>query len=176
MDVKLVVLDGPQKGRVIPLPLTLFVIGRGPLCHLRPHCTLVSNLHCAIARWGGRVLVRDLKSANGTYLNNQRIQGEMVARDGDVLRVGKLVFAFRVRLQEADPKPEPVAVDQVEVEWLLESPSDSVTLQPAQRTLTPPAAVADEPPRVPSSTGSGDISAGQYLRDYFHQHRNGRPG
>src|SRR5262249_17218870 len=128
MDVRLVVLEGVQKGREIPLPLTLFVIGRGPRCHLRPHCTLVSNLHCAIAHWGGRVLVRGRKSANGTYLNGQGVAGKAVAQDGDVLRVGKLAFGFRIRRYRAAPRPQPAVVDAVEVQWLLESPSDSATL------------------------------------------------
>src|SRR5262249_35687408 len=137
MDVRLVVVEGVHKDRVIPLPLTVFVIGRGPQCHLRPHCTQVSNLHCAIARWAGKVLVRDLKSANGAYLNDQRIHGEVVAHDGDVLRVGRLVFAFHIHIYEADPVPRPVVVDQVELEWLMASPSDSVTLEPTQRTVIP---------------------------------------
>lgn len=176
MEVKLVVLAGTQKGREIPLPLTVFVIGRGPRCHLRPHCTLVSNLHCAIARWAGRVLVRDLKSANGTYLNDQRVKGEAVACDGDVLRVGKLVFGFHIRIHKADPLPQPVAVDEVEVQWLMESPSDSAALEPTQRTLTPPlVADAESAPRVTVPTGSGSVSAGEYMRDYFRERRHARP-
>ena len=73
MEVRLIVREGKSRGRDIPLPSTIFVIGRGQQCHLRPHCRLVSKLHCAIARWAGKVVVRDLKSSNGTYINNHRI-------------------------------------------------------------------------------------------------------
>ena len=58
--MKFLELVGKQKDRTIPLPGTLFIIGRDPLCHLRPHSNLVSRRHCAIACWGERVLVRDL--------------------------------------------------------------------------------------------------------------------
>ena len=60
MHVKLVVAKGKAKCREIPLPPTIFVIGRGSQCHLRPHCSRVSKLHCAIARWAAD----DLRSTN----------------------------------------------------------------------------------------------------------------
>ena len=43
MEVKLVVLTGKQKNREIPLPRTIFLIGRGKECHLRVHSALVSR-------------------------------------------------------------------------------------------------------------------------------------
>ena len=86
MEVKLVVLNGKHKDREIPLPSTIFLIGRDRQCHLRPHCPLVSKLHCAIAPWAGRVRVRDLKSRNGTFLNGQPIDGEVLVGDGDRLQ------------------------------------------------------------------------------------------
>src|SRR5437660_171217 len=97
MDVRLIVTTGKARGREVPLPSTIFVIGRGPRCHLRPHCPSVSKLHCAIARWAGKLVVRDLKSHNGTFLNSARVVGEARAHDGDVLRVGSLTFTFRVQ-------------------------------------------------------------------------------
>ena len=55
--------------REIPLPSSQFVIGRKSECHLRPKSEKVSKLHCAIGRKGGRVVVLDLKSRNGTLIN-----------------------------------------------------------------------------------------------------------
>ena len=47
MEVKLVVVQGRPMGKEIPLPSTVFVIGRGAKCHLRPvsytHLTLPTN-------------------------------------------------------------------------------------------------------------------------------------
>jgi hypothetical protein len=47
----------------------------------------VSRRHCTIERSGGKVIVRDLKSTNGTLVNGVRVDVE-VLRDGDRIRVG----------------------------------------------------------------------------------------
>src|SRR5262245_17644351 len=133
MEVKLIVLEGKNKDREIPLPETIFLIGRDHQCHLRPHCQGVSKLHCAIAAWAGKVRVRDLKSRNGTYLNGQPINGEVVAGDGDQLQVGTLVFAFRIKNDEGAPLAAPIK-DERDLEWLLSAPADSSVLMPASQT------------------------------------------
>lgn len=190
MEVKLLVLEGKQKNREIPLPETIFLIGRDRQCHLRPHCQLVSKLHCAIAAWAGKVRVRDLKSRNGTFLNGQPIQGEVVVNDGDQLQVGTLVFAFRIRNEEGIPMPVPIK-DERHLQWLLEQPSDSAVLAPGSETCV--VAVPSEldssgeaakettngsSPAVAIPTdqtpGSKAISAGQHLRTYL-EGRKRRP-
>lgn len=53
----------------------------------------VSRLHAAIRRGEETLTLVDLGSANGTFLNGQRLVAEQprVLRDGDEIRVGKLV-------------------------------------------------------------------------------------
>src|SRR5262245_4013455 len=121
MEVKLIVTDGAAKGRIIPLPATVFTIGRAAHCHLRPHSLTVSKLHCAIACWAGKVVVRDLHSANGTFVNDQRVHGEVRVGDGDTLRVGPLQFLFRILASPAGPMP-PV-VRERDLKWLMDSPA-----------------------------------------------------
>jgi pSer/pThr/pTyr-binding forkhead associated (FHA) protein len=178
MEAKLVVLEGKQKDREVPLPETIFLIGRDRQCHLRPHCSLVSKLHCAIAAWAGKVRVRDLKSSNGTFLNGQPIDGEVAAADGDQLRVGTLVFAFRVKTEEGAPLPAPIK--EGDVKWLLDAPADSAVLlldgptseQPALPTLSEAArANPGGPGPVARKRGGIGVSAGQHLRDYFKEPR-----
>jgi pSer/pThr/pTyr-binding forkhead associated (FHA) protein len=164
MEVKLVVIDGRPRGMEIPLPSTVFVIGRDPKCHLRPHCELVSQMHCAIARQGGRVVVRDLQSANGTIVNDQPIKGQVAVKDGDSLRVGTLVFAFRIAVIPNHPMPVQV-IDEEDVDWLMKSPSDSAVLEPSQTTRL--GHIALEPDGGPHTRGSRSVSAGEYLKDYL---------
>lgn len=190
MKVRLLVKQGPDQGREVPLPETMFLIGRGPECHLRPHCAAVSTLHCAIAIWAGKVRVRDLQSRNGTRLNGHLIEGEAAASDGDVLRVGTLEFEFRIVAEPGDVVPAPVS-DESEVGWLLSAPSDSSVLSPAHLTgvlepdVSPCAPAADAAGE--SSGNSGDatttfhlpirkatVSAGQHFRDYFARRRSSR--
>jgi pSer/pThr/pTyr-binding forkhead associated (FHA) protein len=165
-------MAGKQKGREIPLPATMFIIGRDPLCHLRPHSDLVSRRHCAIACWGGRVLVRDLKSANGTFLNRKRIQNQIEVRDGDVLDVGDLSFAFRISV---DPNEVDPGFAEDSVQWLLVDGDDSEVLDPAVSTqmidlstLDPaPSGTPDESDQAAGGKGSKGLSAGKYLKDYL---------
>src|SRR5262245_65796914 len=63
MEVKLVVAAGSARGRVIPLPATVYTIRRPRHCHRRPHDLSASTLHCALARCAGKAVVRDLNSA-----------------------------------------------------------------------------------------------------------------
>ncbi len=63
-------------------------IGRSPQANLALDDNLVSRRHCEIEGLAGGLLIRDLRSRNGTELNGQRI-AEAVARPGDHLRVGR---------------------------------------------------------------------------------------
>jgi pSer/pThr/pTyr-binding forkhead associated (FHA) protein len=168
MQVKLVVVKGRPMGKEIPLPSTVFVIGRDAKCHLRPHCELVSQQHCAIARQGGRVVVRDLHSSNGTFVNDQRIQGQIAVKHGDTLRVGTLAFGFQISSDLNDSDPVQI-IDEVEVGWLIESPSDSSVLNPCRQTMlvrTPP-----EELELAAGEGSKAVSAGEYLKDCLRKPR-----
>jgi pSer/pThr/pTyr-binding forkhead associated (FHA) protein len=176
MQASLLVMVGKQKGRKIPLPGTLFVIGRDPLCHLRPHSNLVSRRHCAIACWGERVLVRDLKSANGTLLNNEKITQQVEVSDGDVLSVGDLTFSFQIARDRANPPSAEIRKDLVL--WLMGETDDSEVLDPGVTTAMieisamdfdaePPATGAQLPAKKTAAQGSKNLSAGKYLKDYL---------
>jgi pSer/pThr/pTyr-binding forkhead associated (FHA) protein len=163
---------GKQKDRDIPLPGTLFVIGRDPLCHLRPHSNLVSRRHCAIACWGGRVLVRDLKSANGTFLNQQKISTQVEVQHGDVLEVGDLSFSFNISRNEMEPLQD---MRKDLVLWLMGESDDSEVLDPGVATAMIEVSSLDfdekpeanAPDEKAKPEGSRNLSAGKYLKDYL---------
>jgi pSer/pThr/pTyr-binding forkhead associated (FHA) protein len=186
MEAKLIVLEGKNKDQEIPLPETIFLIGRDSQCHLRPHCQLVSKLHCAIVPWAGKLRVRDLKSRNGTFLNEQSVYGEVVAIDGDRLRVGSLLFAVRVAVGGSAPRVPPIR--ERDVRWLLDAPADSGVLSPSTPTVvvdraevvatvgledTDAGAMSPtaEAPAVAKKRGSKSVSAGQHLREYFERRK-----
>jgi pSer/pThr/pTyr-binding forkhead associated (FHA) protein len=89
MQVSLKVVGGKNDGRLIKINVPEFVIGRGETAHLRPQSDLVSRAHCSILVGDGKVILRDLKSRNGTFLNEERLEGERV-------RVGRLQFEFQI--------------------------------------------------------------------------------
>jgi pSer/pThr/pTyr-binding forkhead associated (FHA) protein len=92
--VSLVVDGGPHDGRVIPI-LPPFLIGRAPECNLRPSSAFISIHHCVIEIHEGQVILRDLGSRNGTFLNEDRLLNECPLCDGDELLVGPLRFFVR---------------------------------------------------------------------------------
>lgn len=92
MQVKLKVLGGSHAGKEIKIPLAKFFIGRGEDCHLRPQSDLISRHHCAILIESGQVIIRDLKSRNGTVVNGEKITGDVQLKGGDTVKVGPLEF------------------------------------------------------------------------------------
>jgi predicted component of type VI protein secretion system len=97
LQVDLKVLEGRQQGKLIPLNVRQFLIGREQDCHLRPNSDLVSRHHCVFTIDDFTARLRDLGSTNGTYVNGERIQGQVVLKPGDNVVVGKLSFEIVVR-------------------------------------------------------------------------------
>lgn len=120
MKLSLVVVKGRPEGMEIPLPMPQFLIGRDPRCNLRPSSESVSKLHCAVVQRKEGVFVRDLKSTNGTFVNNDRIHGEVKVKDGDLIKVGPLVLAVKVAVAEGDPAPPSGTEEDQAVSWLLD--------------------------------------------------------
>jgi len=61
--------------RHIPIAYTPFRVGRGPNASLCLGSMTVSSVHAELTRDGDSLLLRDLDSTNGTYVNGQRIAG-----------------------------------------------------------------------------------------------------
>jgi hypothetical protein len=73
----------------IALKNTTLVIGRGPDCDLRPAHSVVSKKHCMLRRQAYRVLIQDLNSTNGTFVNGRRVtQDAIELADNDIITLG----------------------------------------------------------------------------------------
>ncbi|MFO7906900.1 MAG: FHA domain-containing protein [Planctomycetota bacterium] len=114
MRVKLRVLKGAQAGREVAISVSKFLIGRGEECHLRPRSDAISRQHCAILIKDGQVIVRDLGSKNGSYVNGQRVEGARIVRAGDEFQVGPLQFEIVIE-QAIGGAKRPAAQDVKEV-------------------------------------------------------------
>lgn len=106
MQVFLKVATGSHAGKEIGIASEKFLIGRGDSCQLRPKSDSVSRRHCVLVVRDGRVLVQDLKSRNGTFVNEKRLPPDRakVLKAGDILRVGKLEFEVVVKVPIGGPK------------------------------------------------------------------------
>lgn len=113
MQVKLKVLTGSHEGKEIGITTDKFLIGRSESCQLRPKSESVSRKHCIIVQKDGRLLIQDLKSRNGTFLNEERLPTDhaSVANAGDQLRIGKLMFEVVIEHGlHGNKKPEVIDV------------------------------------------------------------------
>jgi pSer/pThr/pTyr-binding forkhead associated (FHA) protein len=89
----LVVIYGDQLGKVYDLNAASVVIGRSSKCEIRVNQVSISRNHAMLVVNGKSVLIRDLDSSNGTYINDQPIQ-EQTLRNGDLIKVGRTIFKF----------------------------------------------------------------------------------
>jgi pSer/pThr/pTyr-binding forkhead associated (FHA) protein len=110
----LVQTPGKWEGKVVPITRSEFLIGRDPTCNLRPASVLVSKRHCALLVRGNQVFVKDLNSTNGTFVNDQPIEGESELRDKDVLKVGAAAFRVLIEVPATVDKPTPVPPTKTE--------------------------------------------------------------
>ena len=89
------------QGKEVALKVGETLIGRGLECDIVILSPLVSRKHVKLIASAGGVMVQDLGSANGTYVNGNRIEDARL-RDGDGILVGTLEISFFVGL--ADPE------------------------------------------------------------------------
>jgi hypothetical protein len=90
----IVVRQGKEPGRIFEVRKDRLTIGRSRESDIFLEDLAVSRLHTTVARDdSGRYILRDENSANGTYVNGQRIS-EHVLDEGDEIQVGQTVLAF----------------------------------------------------------------------------------
>jgi adenylate cyclase len=92
---ELVFLTGARAGEVVPVNKSL-IGGRSPDCSLEVPDPNASRQHARFQWDGATLVIADNGSSNGTYVNDQRIPGNVTAKDGDVVRLGET----RIRIQQ----------------------------------------------------------------------------
>lgn len=93
------VLTGGTAGVIYRLENDELVIGRGAAATARLDVDSLSRKHARLFRRGDVVFVEDLQSANGTYVNGERVTEPTRLDDGDRVELGRSVI-LRVSLQD----------------------------------------------------------------------------
>jgi chromosome segregation ATPase len=70
-------------------------IGRTPDNDVHIDAEFISRHHAVALRAGGKTVIEDLNSTNGTYVNGQRVNRRTL-KDGDLVTLGKTEFRFSV--------------------------------------------------------------------------------
>ena len=89
----LVIIYGDELGKKYNLNTNSVVVGRSSKCDIQIDQESISRNHSKIVNTGKSILVRDLGSTNGTYVNDEPIE-EYVLRDGDLIKIGRTIFKF----------------------------------------------------------------------------------
>jgi pSer/pThr/pTyr-binding forkhead associated (FHA) protein len=92
---ELVVKRGPDVGARFPLDSELTKVGRHPESEILLDDVTVSRRHAEFLRLEGQIVVKDVGSLNGTYVNRERID-ETTLSDGDEVQIGKFKLLFRI--------------------------------------------------------------------------------
>jgi pSer/pThr/pTyr-binding forkhead associated (FHA) protein len=92
---QLIVTQGALAGTRISLDARPILIGRADDSTLVLDDDYASTRHARIAQQGEEWYVEDLGSTNGTYLDQQRVQGPLLVGPGQPIRIGQTVLELR---------------------------------------------------------------------------------
>lgn len=92
------IVSGPQTGSVIPLQEGQIVLGRGSDCTFPMESPGVSKHHAKIEVLAGKIIISDMGSSNGTFVNGVQIRNKS-------LQIGDKIALHQILLEvvEADP-------------------------------------------------------------------------
>jgi serine/threonine protein kinase len=99
MTKKIIVLAGPDEGRVFPLGTEPLLFGRSRATD--PHLTdpHVSRVHCQVLPEGDQYVLIDFDSGSGTFVNGKEI-GRHILKSGDLIRIGGTHMQYVVEAVE----------------------------------------------------------------------------
>jgi len=113
----LTVRKGPKVGSAYPLPVGAITIGRHADNQIVIDDPMVSRHHTRLTWQGNSFLLEDLGSANGTWVNNVRISGPALLRNGDIVGLSQeVLLAFSdqphadATMYDSSARREPVPV------------------------------------------------------------------
>jgi len=104
MEIELSVKRREGPGEIVAVNREPFTVGRSG-ADLILEDAAVSRRHCQLLRKGDEWIVRDLKSSNGTFVNDEKVV-ERPLREGDRIKIGKTEIEIRMR---AAPGRKPAA-------------------------------------------------------------------
>ncbi len=92
------ILSGAQTGQIFDLKLGKNVFGRSPGCDIKIQSLGISKEHCEIHVYKDKMMIVDLKSSNGTFVNGVKIQNS-------ILNLGDKLSMFDV-IMDVIPSPD----------------------------------------------------------------------
>lgn len=108
MQAKLVVVGGRANKQEVDIRLP-YSIGRSDDANLTIEHRAISRQHCELVERQGQLVLRDVGSANGTFIGERQITGEEVLAPGDTFTIGPLTFRAVYETAAAPVADQPTA-------------------------------------------------------------------
>jgi ABC-type multidrug transport system ATPase subunit/pSer/pThr/pTyr-binding forkhead associated (FHA) protein len=102
---QLLVIQGPDEGKVFEISDSDILIGRAPDAQVVLSSQVVSRYHARIYFEGDNFFLEDKGSANGTFLNSERVTSIENLKSGDRITLGdKVILEFQTPMQPVNPR------------------------------------------------------------------------
>ncbi|MEQ1776852.1 MAG: FHA domain-containing protein, partial [Burkholderiales bacterium] len=135
---QLLVTEGTEQGRMIELSAPNMTIGRAAPADVVLRDVEISRNHCCISQETGALMIADLNSTNGTYVDGRRLTAAVKLTDGCMIRIGRHQLKYERRTRREielsrdferslegasryvqSMLPLPISDGPVRTEWLL---------------------------------------------------------
>jgi pSer/pThr/pTyr-binding forkhead associated (FHA) protein len=100
---QLVMHSGPTPGKTFPMEGDVLTIGREAGNQIVINDAEVSRKHTQFVLQGGKYVVTDLGSTNGTFVNGQRVTSQHVLQPGEVISLGEQITLLFEAITVVDP-------------------------------------------------------------------------
>lgn len=150
------VLSGVNAGQIFDLKLGKNILGRGPQCDFKVLSVGISKEHCEIHVYKDKLIIVDLKSSNGTFVNGVKIQNSII-RVGDKLSLFDVIMDV---IPTPEIRPKPTNIPVVKAPSSFQTPANSFS-----NVNVPPVPVVHQaPPPAFSVNGSNALNM-QYQQE-----------
>jgi predicted component of type VI protein secretion system len=138
---QLVMRSGPTPGVIFPLEGDQLIIGRDASNGVAINDAEISRKHSRLSFQGGKYVLEDLGSTNGTFVNGQRLAGPVVLKPGDVVSLGEQIVLMYDAINQ-DPGATMVSPRHAAVR----ATPPPISAQPAAPVYTAAAPAYSNPP------------------------------
>ena len=98
------ILTGPQAGLIYPVKEGKHTLGRSPTCDIKIASNSVSKEHATLLAVGDKLILSDLESRNGTFVNGVKIQNQRL-NPGDKLSLHDVLVDVIQMHDQVSPTP-----------------------------------------------------------------------
>jgi pSer/pThr/pTyr-binding forkhead associated (FHA) protein len=157
---QLVMHSGPTPGKIFPMEGDVLTIGREAGNAIVINDAEVSRKHTQFVFQGGKYIVTDLGSTNGTFVNGQRLTGQHILQPGEVISLGEQINLLFESVIAVDPNATMMSAGRAPVipRAVAPAPRPQPVIQPAPQPFNYAGQVPAGPAQVyapPQQQGGG---------------------